>query len=175
MLAVLYGCASADVDGSGQEDAKPETAPGQATETAPPTAEAALPAGEAAPAKPASGLGAAGFLGPVPDGKTPAADAAAVRGRIFNGAYAVELGSADRRRARKAVHAALEWLPVGQMKVWRNPDNGHWGTVMATRTYQDAKGLWCREYRQTVTLGGDENQETAAACRSPDGVWQPTG
>ena len=85
----------------------------------------------------------------------------------------MDLGAADSRRAREAIHMALEWLPVGRLKVWRNPENGHWGTVTAMRTYQNAKGLWCREYRQTVTIGGDENQDIGVACRNADGVWQP--
>lgn len=163
--AVLFGCAPAGVDEAGrkQEEAKPDAVPEQAAASPP------------APASPVSGLGAAGLLGPAPGREIPAPDAAAIEGRVFNGAYAVELGASDQRRAREAIHTALEWLPVGRMKIWRNPDNGHWGTVMATRTYQDAKGLWCREYRQTVTLGGLENQDTGAACRGADGVWRPTG
>lgn len=153
-FAVLSGCASVAVDGEAKkEGTQTETAPGPNQK----------PNKESAP-------GAAGLLGSVLNRAKPNADA--VTGRIFTGAYAVELGAADRRRAREATHAALEFLPVGQLKVWRNPDNGHWGTVTATRTYEDAAGSRCREYRQTVTIGGDENKDTGAACRDADGVWR---
>jgi len=165
LLVLLYGCMSAEVDDGGSTAPTPETPSKRPAETAP----AAVPE---RPAPPVSGLGAADLLGAFPGGPRPAPDDKAIGGPVFNGPYALELGISDRRRARVAMHMALEWLPVGRMQIWRNPENGHWGTVMATRTYLDAKGVWCREYRQTVTLGGVENQETGAMCRGTDGVWR---
>ena len=38
--------------------------------------------------------------------------------------------------------------------------------------YQDAGGRYCREYRQTITLGGQEHQGNGSACREPDAVWR---
>ena len=165
LLVLLFGCASGDAGDDAPTETAPETPSEQLAEKPPPVAPQ--------PAAPASGLGAADLLGALPGGAAPAPDDRAIGGRIFNGPYALDLGVADRRRARKAMHLALEWLPVGRMKVWRNPDNGHWGTVTATRTYLDAKGVWCRTYRQTVTLGGVENQENGAMCRAADGIWRP--
>jgi surface antigen len=163
-FAILSGCASVDTEGEAKDQETPTAAVPESA-----AAPAELPAAQSA------GLGPVALLGPAGSGTEPKPNANAVGGRVFNGAYAVELGAVDRRRAREAIHTALEWLPVGRLKVWRNPDNGHWGTVTATRTYQDAKGAWCREYSQTVTLGGDENQESGVACRGIDGAWRPVG
>jgi surface antigen len=161
-LLVLSGCTPA-VEGDG-EALKPELKPEQGV---------AVP--EPRPIDSLIGLGGANLLGSAPEVDTPKPNAAAVRGVIFNGAYAVVLGSSDQQRARGAIHTALEWLPVGRSKLWRNPDNGHWGTVTPTRTYQDANGAWCREFHQTVTIGGDENHDTSKACRGADGVWREAG
>ena len=161
-LVALSGCASGEAEGDRRAEAQPAAAPAPATPAQPALATDSF-----------SGLGIVGLLGPVPDEPTGKPNAAAVQGRMFNGAYAIELSNADRRRAGEAIHTALEWLPVGRMKIWRNPENGHWGTVTPTRTYQDANGAWCREFHQTVTIGGDENQDNGAACRRVDGVWLP--
>jgi len=55
---------------------------------------------------------------------------------------------------------------------WTNPDNGHAGTVTPTRTYQTAGGTYCREYQQTVTIGGKDERSYGTACRQPDGSWK---
>jgi surface antigen len=39
------------------------------------------------------------------------------------------------------------------------------------RTYQAAQGQHCREYQQTVTIGGQPQQAYGTACRQPDGSW----
>ena len=130
---------------------------------------------EPAPLAPAQGLGyatAGGLLGRISaDGEaTPAG--ASIEGRMLRGGYAAHLSRSDQRRAKRASLIAFESLPSGQTKIWRNPDNGHWGTMTPSRTYMDAVGRYCREYRQTVTLGGLEHRANGTACRRGDGVWQ---
>ena len=48
----------------------------------------------------------------------------------------------------------------------RNPDTGHYGTVTPLRTFQDAGGQYCREFQQTITVGG---QTRWVLWASPDG------
>jgi surface antigen len=150
----------------------------------------ALPEGESATSAPepvllppAEGLGyaaAGGLLGRIPKDGTVAANSATngeakratIEGRILQGGYAVHLSQSDQRRAKRASLVAFETLPSGQTKIWRNPDNGHWGTLTPWRTYLDAVGRYCREYRQTVTLGGLEHRANGTVCRRGDGVWQ---
>jgi surface antigen len=47
------------------------------------------------------------------------------------------------------------------------------GTVTATRDGTDqATGAYCREYQQTVVVGGQTQQAYGTACRQPDGSWK---
>jgi surface antigen len=62
--------------------------------------------------------------------------------------------------------------PIGQPSVWNNPDTGNSGAITPTRTYQLANGTYCREYKQTITVGGEEQQAYGTACRQPDGTWK---
>jgi surface antigen len=72
----------------------------------------------------------------------------------------------------EAAQRALETTPSGQSVAWRNPDNGHAGTVTPTRTYQTAQGSYCREFQQTVTIDGKQERAYGTACRQPDGSWR---
>ena len=82
------------------------------------------------------------------------------------------LDRADRLYAERTAQSALERAPVGQSTAWSNPDSGHSGTVTPTRTYQTAQGQNCREYQQTVTIGGRTESAYGRACRQADGSWK---
>lgn len=92
-------------------------------------------------------------------------------GRLLEGPYLILLSPDDIKRARTAALTALDDTPSGQTTIWRNPANGHWGTLTPTRTFQDANGRYCRDYRQTVTTGGQEHQGNGNACLEPESVW----
>jgi surface antigen len=34
---------------------------------------------------------------------------------------------------------------------------------------------YCREFQQTITVGGRKEQATGQACRQADGTWQTAG
>lgn len=130
--------------------------------------------GTGAPPPASGGLGAnaTGGLLVAPDATPPpAATPVRLEGRLLDGPYVPLLSKSDFERAQRAALAALESTPSGQTTIWRNPTNGHWGTLTPTRTYQDADGRYCRDYRQTITLGGQEHQGNGSACREPDAVW----
>lgn len=44
--------------------------------------------------------------------------------------------------------------------------------VTPIRTTQQAGGQYCREYQQTVTVGGRTERAHGIACRQPDGSWK---
>lgn len=95
------------------------------------------------------------------------------------GAYAgsevgASLDRADQNFAQRAGAHAFETAPSGQAVAWHNPDSGHSGTITPTRTYETAPGSYCREYQQTVTVGGQQSQAYGTACRQPDGSWKVT-
>ena len=82
------------------------------------------------------------------------------------------LDRADKMQAAQVSNAALEKLPSGTTSGWKNPDSGNSGTVTPTRTYQASSGQYCREYQQSVTVGGRTESAFGTACRQPDGGWK---
>ncbi len=82
------------------------------------------------------------------------------------------LDRADKIAAAHTAQEALEYQPAGKSSKWVNPDNNHSGTITPTKTYQEANGTYCREYQQTVTVGGKTQQAYGTACRQPDGTWK---
>lgn len=82
------------------------------------------------------------------------------------------LDAADRSYMQQNAQSSLETLPSNQSGSWVNPDTGHSGSITPTRTYQTASGQYCREYQQTVTINGEEQQAYGTACRQPDGSWK---
>jgi surface antigen len=104
-----------------------------------------------------------------------AAIAGAVIGGALLGAFAGNaLDQRDKRLAAEAQQRALENAPTGRPIAWTNPDTGHSGTVMPTRTYQSAGG-YCREFQNNVTIGGKDEKAYGTACRQPDGSWKVQG
>ncbi len=81
------------------------------------------------------------------------------------------LDRADRTYMANNAQSTLERAPVGQTSSWRNPDSGNSGTITPTRTYQ-AENRPCREYQETIMVGGREETAIGRACRNADGTWQ---
>ena len=129
-----------------------------------------------APQPAAGGLGAGatggGLLAAAEPVVPPAAGPVRMEGRLLDGPYVLQLAKDDVERAQRSALAAFESAPSGETTIWRNPKNGHWGTLTPVRTYQDAGGRYCREFRQTVTLDGQEHQGNGSACRERDAVWR---
>ncbi len=96
----------------------------------------------------------------------------ALAGGLIGGAVGDRMDAADHREAQKAAQRALEKSPSGTAVAWHNPDSGHSGAVTPVRTYQKSGDQYCREYKQTVNIGGKEHQAYGTACRQPDGSWK---
>lgn len=82
------------------------------------------------------------------------------------------LDANDQRLMQENAQQALEYGRTDEPSTWRNPDSGHSGSITPTRTYQVAEGRYCREYQQTVIIGGEEQTAYGRACREPDGSWK---
>lgn len=82
------------------------------------------------------------------------------------------LDHADEMYAGRAGRQAFESAPVGRSIAWNNPDSGANGRVTPTRTFESEPGRYCREYHQTVTVGGHQQDGYGTACRMPDGSWK---
>lgn len=85
------------------------------------------------------------------------------------------LDHADMAYASKTSHSALENAPAGTTYEWHNPDSGNSGTTTPTQTYQTNNGAYCREFTQTVNVGGEVQDAYGTACRQPDGSWKISG
>jgi len=101
--------------------------------------------------------------------------AAIAVGTLLGGYMGKSVG-ASLDKADKAYHGqtyqhALEKNPSGQVSTWENPDSGNSGRIMPTRTVQRGDEF-CREFTQTIIIGGQEEQAFGLACRQPDGSWK---
>jgi surface antigen len=121
----------------------------------------------------ALGGGAVGGLLAAGLGASPAAIAGSViLGGLVGGAVGNRMDAADRREANEAAARSLETATAGTTASWSNPDSGNSGTFTPTRTYQNSDGSYCREYQQTVIIGGEEQKSYGTACRQSDGTWK---
>lgn len=119
-------------------------------------------------------LGAAGggLLGAAAGGGATGIAAGVLLGGLLGGATGSYLDDQDRRTAAATTQQALNNQPSGTTTQWKNPDSGNSGSVTPVRTYQTATGQYCREFEQTVTIGGKPQKSYGTACRQPDGSWQ---
>lgn len=81
------------------------------------------------------------------------------------------LDRADMNYMNQAQHRAYS-APVGQTIAWNNPESGNHGTYTPLRDGRTNTGAYCREYQQTIYVGGRQETATGQACQNPDGSWQ---
>lgn len=101
----------------------------------------------------------------------PAATGAAIGGMLGNRIGAA-MDDEDKRRAYAAQIQALESGPSGAPVAWRNPDSGRYGSIVPGPA-SEQNGMSCRQYTHTIYLEGKPQTARGAACRGPDGNWQP--
>ncbi len=119
-----------------------------------------------------TGAAAGGLLGSAASGGEGDAIAAGVLlGGLLGGALGDHLDRVDRRYATQNLQDGLEWEPSGRTSTWHNPDSGHSGSVTPTRTYHTARGH-CREFTETVEIGGRIRTAYGTACRDAYGEWR---
>ena len=104
-------------------------------------------------------------------GQLAAVAAGALLGALAGSEIGKSLDRADQLYMEQTAQRSLETAPAGTTSSWENPDSGHSGTVTPTRTYQRDDGQYCREYQQTVRVGGNVEEAYGRACRQPDGTW----
>jgi surface antigen len=81
------------------------------------------------------------------------------------------LDKADQAYHGKTYQYALEKNKSGTSSSWQNPDSGHSGSVTPINTFERNQ-QHCREFSQTVTIGGNVEEAYGIACRQPDGTWK---
>lgn len=109
-------------------------------------------------------------------GKGKGQIAGTIGGALLGGMLGSNIGAsldrADMQYYDQTSQRALENAQPGQTMPWKNPQSGNYGTVTPSNYYQTASGQYCREYTQTITVGGQTQEGHGTACRQPDGTWQ---
>jgi surface antigen len=67
---------------------------------------------------------------------------------------------------------SLENARTNETTRLENPDTEISESVTPMEAFQNEDGQSCREYQQTVTIGGREQRAYGMACRMPDGTWR---
>ena len=81
------------------------------------------------------------------------------------------LDKADYAYAQRAEQQAYA-APIGQSISWNNPQSGNYGTVTPIRDGATNSGDYCREYEQTIYVGGRAETGVGVACKRSDGKWE---
>jgi len=105
-------------------------------------------------------------------GKLWATGAGAVLGALLGSEVGASLDKADRAALERNTYQSFN-APLNQPIVWDNPSNSN--RVIVTPTAegrQEGTGAYCREYQQTIIVGGRSEQAFGRACQQPDGSWK---
>jgi surface antigen len=105
-------------------------------------------------------------------GQLWATGAGALIGALVGSEIGRSLDRADMQYAQQANQRAYD-APLGETISWNNPESGNHGTVTPTRDGRDSNsGAYCREYQQTIYVGGQQESAYGTACQQPDGTWK---
>jgi surface antigen len=105
-------------------------------------------------------------------GQLAATAAGALIGAYAGSEIGRSLDRADRLTMQQTTQTTLERGRTGVASTWRNPDTGNYGSVTPIRTTEATNGAVCREYQQTITVGGRTEEGVGTACRQPDASWR---
>lgn len=101
---------------------------------------------------------------------------ATIAGTLIGAGLGREIGGsldrADIAYHDRTAQNALENAQPGQTLPWSNPNTGVSGQVTPSNYYQTAGGQYCREYSQSITVGGQTERGYGTACRQADGSWK---
>jgi surface antigen len=96
----------------------------------------------------------------------------ALLGSLLGSEVGKSLDRADQQAMNRTTTQTLETGPSNQPVTWRNPDSGNYGTITPQPAVQTASGEYCREFTQTINVGGKSEQGVGRACRQQDGSWR---
>jgi surface antigen len=92
-------------------------------------------------------------------------------GTLIGSEIGRSMDEVDRMKANEA-NTRAHTAPIGEKITWNNPANSHSGSVTPTRDGYSESGSYCREFYQTVNIGGKTENAYGVACRQPDGTWR---
>ncbi len=105
-------------------------------------------------------------------GKIAGTIAGTLLGGMIGSSIGASLDKADMAMYNSTSQRALETAQPGQSLPWKNPKTGNYGSITPSNYYQTADGSYCREYQQSIVVGGKKQEGYGTACRQPDGSWK---
>jgi surface antigen len=106
------------------------------------------------------------------NGRLVATAGGAILGGFVGSSIGKSLDQADAAYANQASQRAFENNQPGQPMPWKNPQSGNSGVIVPQGYTQAPDGTYCREYQQTIDVGGQQQSAYGKACRQPDGSWK---
>jgi len=76
----------------------------------------------------------------------------------------------EQQRQHEAAQVQATRAAIGDTIIWH--DGSASGTVTTVREGTSSAGLPCREFQQTITVGGNREQGYGTACLQADGSWR---
>ena len=119
-----------------------------------------------------AGLGAALGAHAKGSAKAPTMILGAIVGGYLGNRIGKKLDKADRIKHQETQYQTFEYGRSNETQAWRNPDTQAAGSVTPQPAYQNETGQNCREFQQTITVGGEEERGYGTACRQSDGSWK---
>ena len=108
-------------------------------------------------------------------GRQVATIAGAVLGSLVGSSIGKQLDERDRLLMGRRTQTTLARGKSGVTSEWVNPDSGNRGTITPKPAYKARRGAttsYCREFQQTITVGGKTERAYGRACRQPDSSWK---
>ncbi len=105
-------------------------------------------------------------------GRTLTTAIGALGGAYIGNQLGASLDRADMAYYSRASQSTFETRRSGTTSTWVNPDSGNSGTITPTKTFKTANNTYCREFTQTINIGGKSQEGYGTACRQPDGSWK---
>lgn len=81
------------------------------------------------------------------------------------------MNDSDVALAAEAMQVALETRSRDEAVDWRNEKTGNQGSIIPRQTFITDRGVFCRAYDETLSIGDREGTIRNTACRSDDGRW----
>ena len=121
-----------------------------------------------------AGAAAGGLLGSQfgsGSGQLAMTGAGVILGAFLGSQVGQSLDRSDQLYAQQAANQAFEGGRSGSSYAWQNPDSGNSGVIRPQGVSYYQQGQPCRQYTQTVYVGGRAETLTGTACRNTDGTW----
>ena len=66
----------------------------------------------------------------------------------------------------------LENSPTNKQSSWQLDNSRVSIDFVATRTFQNSQGIYCREFTKNAIINGEHSEISGVACRKKDGIWE---